>query len=126
MDGKIDCQCVDKVDNKIFYYIYLHMIQSVEDNNTFAGMIFLLLKDMCYMHLMFICAYLDQICKILMWFVALFISRSLSFRYPSYCGSNIWPHSALPELEVGMLTKYYYIPLLAFKRDLFCLLEIVS
>ncbi|CAN1177693.1 hypothetical protein LINPERHAP2_LOCUS33244 [Linum perenne] len=22
-------------------------------------------------------------------------------RYPSYCGSNIWPKSALPELEVG-------------------------
>ncbi|XP_006475731.1 uncharacterized protein LOC102623333 isoform X2 [Citrus sinensis] len=22
-------------------------------------------------------------------------------RYPSYCGSNIWPHSALPELEVA-------------------------
>ncbi|KAK9211440.1 hypothetical protein WN943_000816 [Citrus x changshan-huyou] len=57
---------------------------------------------------------------------ALFISHSLSFRYPSYCGSNIWPHSALPELEVGMLTKYYSIPSLAFKRDLFCLLEIVS
>ncbi|KAK9208412.1 hypothetical protein WN944_000766 [Citrus x changshan-huyou] len=34
-----------------------------------------------------------------MWLVALFISRCLSFRYPSYCGSNIWPHSALPELE---------------------------
>ncbi|PON44427.1 Oxoglutarate/iron-dependent dioxygenase [Trema orientale] len=24
---------------------------------------------------------------------------SLIERYPSYCGSNIWPHSALPELE---------------------------
>ncbi|KAJ4708384.1 2-oxoglutarate (2OG) and Fe(II)-dependent oxygenase superfamily protein [Melia azedarach] len=22
-------------------------------------------------------------------------------RYPSYCGSNIWPHSALPELEIA-------------------------
>uniref|UniRef100_A0A5B6YMT8 Fe2OG dioxygenase domain-containing protein n=2 Tax=Davidia involucrata TaxID=16924 RepID=A0A5B6YMT8_DAVIN len=26
---------------------------------------------------------------------------SLIQRYPSYCGSNIWPHSALPELEVA-------------------------
>lgn len=24
-----------------------------------------------------------------------------SCRYPSYCGSNIWPDGALPELEVG-------------------------
>lgn len=23
-------------------------------------------------------------------------------RYPSYCGSNVWPRSTLPELELGM------------------------
>uniref|UniRef100_A0A2N9H1P2 Non-haem dioxygenase N-terminal domain-containing protein n=1 Tax=Fagus sylvatica TaxID=28930 RepID=A0A2N9H1P2_FAGSY len=27
---------------------------------------------------------------------------SLIQRYPSYCGSNIWPDSALPELEVDL------------------------
>nr|GFC87603.1 putative 2-oxoglutarate (2OG) and Fe(II)-dependent oxygenase superfamily protein [Tanacetum cinerariifolium] len=26
---------------------------------------------------------------------------SLIERYPAYCGSNIWPQSNLPELEVG-------------------------
>lgn len=25
------------------------------------------------------------------------------FRYPAYCGRNIWPQSALPELEVGKM-----------------------
>lgn len=29
---------------------------------------------------------------------------SLIERYPSYCGANIWPDKALPELEVGMRT----------------------
>ncbi|XP_061353717.1 uncharacterized protein LOC133298440 [Gastrolobium bilobum] len=29
---------------------------------------------------------------------------SLIQRYPSYCGSNIWPRSALPELEVAFKT----------------------
>lgn len=29
------------------------------------------------------------------------MEQSLVQRYPSYCGSNIWPHSALPELEVA-------------------------
>lgn len=28
-------------------------------------------------------------------------NQSLIQRYPSYCGSNIWPHTALPELEVA-------------------------
>ncbi|CAN6699487.1 unnamed protein product [Malus baccata var. baccata] len=27
--------------------------------------------------------------------------ESLIQRYPSYCGSNIWPNSELPELEVA-------------------------
>lgn len=27
----------------------------------------------------------------------------LLYRYPSYCAPNIWPHTALPELEMGML-----------------------
>ncbi|KAJ8442372.1 LOW QUALITY PROTEIN: hypothetical protein Cgig2_018628 [Carnegiea gigantea] len=27
--------------------------------------------------------------------------QALIQRYPSYCGQNIWPHSALPELEVA-------------------------
>lgn len=30
-------------------------------------------------------------------------TQNLNYRYPSYCGSNIWPDVALPELEVGML-----------------------
>ncbi|KAM7509467.1 hypothetical protein LguiA_019920 [Lonicera macranthoides] len=30
---------------------------------------------------------------------------SLIERYPSYCGQNIWPHQALPELEVGIPSK---------------------
>lgn len=29
-------------------------------------------------------------------------THDLSYRYPSYCGSNIWPDNTLPELEVGM------------------------
>lgn len=30
--------------------------------------------------------------------------QSLIERYPSYCGSNIWPHKALPELETAFKT----------------------
>ncbi|XP_015159521.1 uncharacterized protein [Solanum tuberosum] len=30
--------------------------------------------------------------------------QSLIERYPSYCGSNIWPHMALPELETAFKT----------------------
>ncbi|MCD7461765.1 hypothetical protein HAX54_047064 [Datura stramonium] len=30
--------------------------------------------------------------------------QSLIERYPSYCGSNIWPHEALPELETAFKT----------------------
>lgn len=47
------------------------------------------------------------------------IEQCLIERYPSYCGSNIWPHTALPELEtafkilgklildVGLLLSYH-------------------
>jgi len=35
-------------------------------------------------------------------------THNLSCRYPSYCGSNIWPDSALPELEVGMCSMIFF------------------
>lgn len=41
--------------------------------------------------------------------IALITIHDLSYRYPSYCGSNIWPHTALPELEVGMFIKDFYM-----------------
>lgn len=37
-----------------------------------------------------------------MYFNVTIVCIMFNFRYPSYCGSNIWPTRALPELELGM------------------------
>ncbi|KAF9662492.1 hypothetical protein SADUNF_Sadunf18G0058700 [Salix dunnii] len=43
----------------------------------------------------------------------------LKQRYPSYCSSNIWPDSALPELEIGffMASRIEYIAKYLLKYD---------
>lgn len=47
-----------------------------------------------------------------------FFTQNQTYRYSSYCGSNIWPDSALPELEVGMLSNHHMI-ILAVNIQLF-------
>lgn len=52
---------------------------------------FIIFYNICY----------HTVCNSLSMILCIFLDF-MFFRYPSYCGSNIWPRNSLPELELGM------------------------